>query len=109
MLLFNLFNKKQFSKKVFIIFFSIFIMFNFSKNILRLDKEKNIFFGTQKIQNKYLKNLDYSNKYAKIYIPDVKNNSQNGWQGRLCWNIPFICSTQNLIIYRKNNYLFLIK
>ena len=109
MLLFNLFNKKQFSKKVFIIFFSIFIMFNFSKNILRLDKEKNIFFGTQKIQNKYLKNLDYSNKYAKIYIPDVKNNSQNGWQGRLCWNIPFICSTQNLIIYRKNDYLFLIK
>ena len=109
MLLFNLFNKKQFSKKVFIIFFSIFIMFNFSKNILRLDKEKNIFFGIQKIQNKYLKNLDYSNKYAKIYIPDVKNNSQNGWQGRLCWNIPFICSTENLIIYKKNDYLFLIK
>ena len=109
MLLINLFNKKQFSKKVFIIFFSIFIMFNFSKNILRLDKEKNIFFGIQKIQNKYLKNLDYSNKYAKIYIPDVKNNSQNGWQGRLCWNIPFICSTENLIIYRKNDYLFLIK
>ena len=109
MLLFNLFNKKQFSKKVFIIFFSIIFLFNFSKNILRLDKEKNIFFGIQKIQNKYLKNLDYSNKYAKIYIPDVKNNSQNGWQGRLCWNIPFICSTQNLIIYRKNDYLFLIK
>ena len=109
MLLINLFNKKQFSKKVFIIFFSIFIMFNFSKNILRLNKEKNIFFGIQKIQNKYLKNLDYSNKYAKIYIPDVKNNSQNGWQGRLCWNIPFICSTENLIIYRKNDYLFLIK
>ena len=109
MLLFNLFNKKQFSKKVFIIFFSIFIMFNFSKNILRLDKEKNIFFGIQKIQNRYLKNLDYSNKYAKIYIPDVKNNSQNGWQGRLCWNIPFICSTENLIIYKKNDYLFLIK
>ena len=109
MLLINLFNKKQFSKKVFIIFFSIFIMFNFSKNILRLNKEKNIFFGIQKIQNKYLKNLDYSNKYAKIFIPDVKNNSQNGWQGRLCWNIPFICSTENLIIYRKNDYLFLIK
>ena len=84
-------------------------MFYFSKNILRLDKEKNIFFGIQKIQNRYLKNLDYSNKYAKIYIPDVKNNSQNGWHGRLCWNIPFICSTENLIIYRKNDYLFLIK
>ena len=22
----------------------------------------------------------------------IKNNSINGWQGRLCWNIPFICS-----------------
>ena len=109
MLLLNLFVRKQFSKKVFIIFFSIFILFNFSKNILRLDNKNDIYFGIQKIHNKYVKNIEYSNKYASIFFPDNKNNSKNGWQGRLCWDIPFICSYNNLNIYRKNDYLFLIK
>ena len=109
MLLLNFFYLKHFSKKVFIIFFSIFILFNFSKNVLRLNKENDIFFGIQKIHNKYLENIRYSNKHAKIFVPDIENNTQNGWQGRLCWDIPFICSYQNLNIYRKNNYLFLIK
>ena len=44
-----------------------------------------------------------------FFFPDNKNNSKNGWQGRLCWDIPFICSYNNLNIYRKNDYLFLIK
>ena len=109
MLLLNFFYLKHFSKKVFIIFFSIFILFNFSKNVLRLNKENDVYFGIQKIHNKYVKNIRYSNKHAKIFVPDVENNSQNGWQGRLCWDIPFICSYQNLNIYRKNNYLFLIE
>ena len=109
MLLLNLFVRKQFSKKVFIIFFSIFILFNFSKNILRLDNKNDIYFGIQKIHNKYVKNIEYSNKYAGIFFPDNKNNFKNGWQGRLCWDIPFICSYNNLNIYRKNDYLFLIK
>ena len=109
MLLLNFFYFKQFSKKVFIIFFSIFILFNVSKNFLRLYKENDIYFGIQKIHNKYLENIQYSNEHAKIFLPDVKNNSQNGWQGRLCWDIPFICSYKNLNIYKKNNYLFLIE
>ncbi len=109
MLLLNFFYFKQFSKKVFIIFFSIFILFNFSKNIFRLNKENSIYFGIQKIQNKYVENTQYSNKHAKIFLPDIENNSQNGWQGRLCWDIPFICSSKNLNIYKKNNYLFLIE
>tara|TARA_B100000161_G_C33264301_1_gene287093 strand:- start:213 stop:542 length:330 start_codon:yes stop_codon:yes gene_type:complete len=109
MLLLNFFYKKQFSKKVFIVFFSIFILFNFSKNILRLDTKNDIFFGIQKIHNKYVNNFEYSNEYARIFFPDVKNNSQNGWQGRLCWDIPFICTYQNFNVHRKNNYLFLIK
>ena len=109
MLLLNFFYRKEFSKKVFIIFFSIFILFNFSKNILRLDNKNDIYFGIQKIHNKYVKNIEYSNKYASIFFPDNKNNSKNGWQGRLCWDIPFICSYNNLNIYRKNDYLFLIK
>tara|TARA_B100000886_G_scaffold339785_1_gene306322 strand:- start:820 stop:2457 length:1638 start_codon:yes stop_codon:yes gene_type:complete len=109
MLLLNFFYLKHFSKKVFIIFFSIFILFNFSKNVLRLNKENDVYFGIQKIHNKYVKNIRYSNKHAKIFVPDIENNSQNGWQGRLCWDIPFICSYKNLNIYRKNNYLFLIE
>ena len=109
MLLLNFFYFKQFSKKVFIIFFSIFILFNFSKNILRLNKENDIYFGIQKIHNKYVENIHYSNSHAKIFLPDIENNSQNGWQGRLCWDIPFICSKKNLNIYKKNNYLFLIE
>ena len=109
MLLLNFFYFKQFSKKVFIIFFSIFILFNFSKNFLRLSEENHVYFGIQKIHNKYLENIQYSNKHAKIFFPDDKNNSQNGWQGRLCWDIPFICSKKNLNIYKKNNYLFLIE
>ena len=109
MLLLNFFYSKQFSKKIFIFFFSIFILFNFSKNILRLNKENNIFFGIQKIHNKYIENTQYSNRHAKIFLPDVKNNYQNGWQGRACWDIPFICSYKNLNIYKKNNYLFLIE
>ena len=109
MLLLNFFYRKEFSKKVFIIFFSIFILFNFSKNILRLNNKNDIYFGIQKIHNKYVKNIEYSNKYAGIFFPDNKNNFKNGWQGRLCWDIPFICSYNNLNIYRKNDYLFLIK
>ena len=109
MILLNFFYRKEFSKKVFFIFFSIFILFNFSKNILRLDNKNDIYFGIQKIHNKYVKNIEYSNKYASIFFPDIKNNSKNGWQGRLCWDIHFICSYNNLNIYRKNDYLFLIK
>ena len=109
MLLLNFFYFKQFSKKVFIVFFSIFILFNFSKNIIRLNKENDIYFGIQKIHNKYVENIQYSNKHAKIFLPDIENNSQNGWQGRLCWDIPFICSYKNLNVYKKNNYLFLIE
>ena len=67
MLLLNFFYFKQFSKKVFIIFFSIFILFNFSKNILRLNKENDIYFGIQKIHNKYVENIQYSNKPRKNF------------------------------------------
>ena len=107
MLLLNFFYFKQFSKKVFIIFFSIFILFNFSKNIYRLNKEKIIYVGIQKIHNKYVENIQYSNKHTKIFLPDVENNSQNGWQGRLCWDIPFICSSNKLNVGKKNGYLII--
>ena len=79
----------------------IFIFFNFSKNIIRLDKVENIFLGVLKIENKYLLNKKNINQLVKIYRPDVENNSINGWQGRLCWDIPFICSTNRLDVKKK--------
>ena len=100
---------KKFSKKIFIIFLFSFILFNFSKNILRLNKSEKIFVGIQKIDNKFILNKKSENKIMKVYRPDVKNNSMNSWQGRACWDIPFICSYNSLKIYKKNNYLFIIK
>ena len=103
--LLNLFLSKNFSNKIFVYFISIFILFNFSKNISRVIKVDEWFVGTQKIENKYLINQTYGNEFIKIFRPDVENNSKNGWQGRLCWNIPFICSYNKLNVSKKNGYL----
>ena len=100
---------KKFSKKVFIIFIISFVFFSFSKNIIRINKIDDLFLGIQKINNKYLLDETNSNELAKVYIPDTEKNFKNGWQGRLCWNTPFICSRNNLEIKIKNDYLFLIK
>jgi len=100
---------KNFSKKVFLIFLMTFIFFSFSKNVIRLNKVENIFLGVQKIENKYLLNEKNINQLVKIYRPDIKNNSINGWQGRLCWDIPFICSYNSLGVKKKNGYLIINK
>ena len=92
---------KNFSKKVFLIFLMTFIFFSFSKNVIRLNKVENIFLGVQKIENKYLLNEKNINQLVKIYRPDIENNSINGWQGRLCWDIPFICSYNSLGVKKK--------
>ena len=107
--LLNLFLSKNFSNKIFVYFISIFILFNFSKNISRVIKVDEWFVGTQKIENKYLINQTYGNEFIKIFRPDVENNSKNGWQGRLCWNIPFICSYNKLDVIKKNGYLIVNK
>ena len=108
-LLSGLFLSKNFSKKVFIIFISIFIFFSFSKNITRLNKVNDIYLGVQKINNKYLLNDSNSNEFVKIFRPDIENNSINGWQGRLCWDTPFICSYNELDVSKKNGYLIINK
>ena len=100
---------KNFSKKVFLIFLMTFIFFSFSKNVIRLNKVENIFLGVQKIENKYLLNEKNINQLVKIYRPDIENNSINGWQGRLCWDIPFICSYNSLSVKKKNGYLIINK
>ena len=100
---------KKFSKKIFLFFTMIFIFFNFSKNILRLVETDDIFIGIKKIENKYVLNEKNLNQIIKIYRPDVKKNSINSWQGRLCWNTPFICSYYKLEVKKKNNYLIIKK
>ena len=108
-LLINSMVLKNFSKKVFLIFIIIFIFFSFSKNIIRLKKVENVFLGIQKIENKYVLNDKNVNQLIKIYRPDIENNSMNSWQGRLCWDIPFICSYNKLDVKKKNGYLFINK
>ena len=80
-----------------------------SKNIIRLNKVDKIYLGVQKINNKYFMNKSDSNEFAKIFRPDIKKNLMNGWQGRLCWNVPFICSYNKLDINKKNGYLIISK
>ena len=104
----NFFILREFSKKKFTVFVVIFLIFNFSKNITRIYESEKIFLGIQKIENRYLFNEADSNEYASIYYPDVKKNiKKNGWQGRLCWNTPFICSSKKLIINKRNRYLII--
>ena len=109
LILLNLLVLKKFSKKIFVFFVAIFLLFSFSKNILRVKNTNNIFLGIQKIENLYKLRDDISNEYAKIYYPDIDNNKKNGWQGRLCWNTPFICSYQKLDVRKKNGYLIINK
>lgn len=110
-LLLNLFLSRDFSKRLFLIFISIFLIFNFSKNLKRISNNSEIFLGIQRINNEYLLNEINSNDEAKIYFPNIKKNNKNGWQGRLCWNIPFICSYNHSQIKanKKYGYLFIIK
>ena len=100
---------REFSKKKFIIFLMIFTFFNFSKNILRIYNEEKIFFGIKKIDNDFVMNKSISNRHVKIYYPDIKKNMKNGWQGRLCWDTPFICSYNNLEVKENNGYLIINK
>jgi len=108
-ILLGLLISREFSKEKFIIFVLIFLIFSFSKNILRIQKQDEVFLGIQKIENLFLLNNNLNNEYIKIYYPDIENNRINGWQGRLCWNTPFICSFNGLDVKKKNGYLIINK
>jgi len=94
---------------IYLVFSNILITRIFSKNINRIINADDIFIGIQKIDNKYIFRGDISNEYAKIYHPDVENNKKNGWQGRLCWDTPFICSYNKLSIKKNNGYFIINK
>ena len=104
-----MFFSKIFSKKKFIVFIFIFLTFNFSKNILRINQAEELFLGIKKIDNKFVLKKQISNTFVNIYQPDINNNKKNGWQGRLCWETPFICSYNNLDVYKKYGYLIINK
>ena len=76
---------------------------------MRINESEKVFIGIQKIENQFILNDIISNEYAKIYYPDIKKNKKNGWQGRLCWNTPFICSYNKLDVRKKNGYLIINK
>ena len=105
-----IFKNKIFSKKIFLISISLFLFFNFLKNLNRINHEKQIFFGIKKIENNYMLNSKNNNNLVSTYRPDIEANAKkgNGWQGRLCWDIKFIC-TKNLVQISKQNGYFIIK
>ena len=83
-------------------------MFNFTKNILRIDNEDYIVFGIEKIQNQFYIDKLSENNFIKVYRPDIENN-KNGWQGRLCWDIPFLCSYKEIRVNKNYGYLIFSK
>jgi hypothetical protein len=104
----NIFYYRRLSKKIFIIFFCIAIAFNFSKNIFRISNKDKIYYGIEKINNLFIIEKSSVNKFIDIYTPDLENNI-NGWQGILCWDIPFLCTYNKIRIDKKNGYLFFFK
>ena len=104
----NIFYYTRLSKKIFIIFFCIAIIFNFSKNISRISKKNKIYYGIEKINNSFIIEQSSVNNFINIYSPDIENNT-NGWQGILCWDIPFLCTYNKIRVDKKNGYLFFFK
>jgi hypothetical protein len=106
-----IYNKKIYSKKIFLNLIFIFLIFNFSKNIIRISNEEKIYFGIKKVENSFKKNTHSKNNSIQIFQPDMNKNAKkgNGWQGRLCWDIKFICTKNKVIINKKNGYLMIKK
>jgi len=103
------FRNKTFSKKIFLIFLCICLSFSFSKNIKRIFMKDNFFFGIEMIKNQHKSNEIEIIDGIRILTPDIEKNMKNGWQGRLCWDIPFVCSYNKIEVSKKNKYLIFKK
>jgi len=105
------YQNRVFSKRKFTILILIFLLFNFSKNIIRIYDEDKIFYGIKKIKNEFLEYKNNSNERFSVFYPDNQKNVKNGngWQGRLCWDIKFLCSYGEIDINLFNNYLIIKK
>jgi hypothetical protein len=107
-----LYKKKIFSKKIFLTLLCLFLTFNFSKNISRIIQKNYIVFGIDNVNNEYIIYDDYiANKTISVFRPNIKVNNLNGngWQGRLCWDIPFICSYNKIKVNLISNYYVISK
>ena len=107
-----LYKKKIFSKKIFLTLLCLFLTFNFSKNISRIIQKNYIVFRIDKVNNKYIFYDDSNNNNTiPVFRPDIESNelNGNGWQGRLCWDIPFMCSYNKVKVNLINNYYFISK
>ncbi len=100
---------KIFSGKILYSIIFICLMFNFSKNILRIMDDDKVFFGIKKIENRFIKISNSNNNLLSINKPDTEKNSKNGWQGRLCWDIEFLCSYNEINVDKKYGYLIISK
>jgi hypothetical protein len=103
----TIYNKRVLNNKVLVALFALAILFNFTKNISRLSSKSNIYFGIEKINNSFV-NMKLKGSAISINMPDIEKN-KNGWQGRLCWDIPFLCTYNKINVNKKNGYLFLSK
>ena len=109
-LIFSVFFKSKFiTEKLFIIILCICFSFSIYKNVNRFLKKGDIFFGVEKIENKYILDEVNSKNNLKIYFVDITKNNNNGWQGRLCWDVPIICTHKKVKTYKKNSYIFINK
>jgi len=105
------YQNRVFSKKKFTLLILIFLLFNFTKNIIRIYDEDKIFYGIRKVKNEFLEYNNNSNERFSVFYPDNQKNIKNGngWQGRLCWDIKFLCSYDEIDINSFNNYLIIKK
>ena len=59
------------------------LIFNFSKNVSRILKKDNIYFGIEMMKNEFI-DITLSKGNISIYKPNISKNNKNGWQGCLC-------------------------
>tara|TARA_B110000483_G_scaffold152598_1_gene181523 strand:- start:52 stop:885 length:834 start_codon:yes stop_codon:yes gene_type:complete len=102
------YKKKVFSLNIFVVLIMISLIFNFSKNISRILKKDNIYFGIEMIKNEFI-DITLSKENISIYKPNISKNNKNGWQGRLCWDTPFLCSYNKINVDKNYSYLFFSK
>lgn len=105
----SIYNYKKITLNFFRNLIIIALIFNFTKNIIRISSEDEIFFGVKKIKNYFIIHPQKNKDEILVYKPNLEKNLINGWQGRLCWDIPFICSYNEIKIDKKYSYLFVNK
>ena len=78
---------------------------------MRIYDEDKIFYGIKKVKNEFLEYKNNTNEKLSVFYPDIQKNNKNGngWQGRLCWDIKFLCSYGEIDINLFNNYLIIKK